>query len=116
MDMIFPISYSPPTGATVTTTDYETPNAAASEKQAKAEDEYIEIGQDRQVSKTQKKRGRRDDGDLVMIVNDDFTVGENFGDHHQEVEGENDGASDAEQCDLGEIQMSYQQHGLNNAE
>lgn len=93
----------------MTTADHEASNAPKSKKQTEAENKHIQIGQNRLSRQPKKERRSCDHSDFVMVIDDDFTVGEDLGDHHQKVEGEDDGSGDAEQCKLRQAEARGKQ-------
>ena len=100
----------------MTATDHETSDASESEKQSEPENEDVKIRQHRISSKSKEEPGGGDNSDFVMVVNDNFAIGKNFGHHHQNVERQDDGASDAKKRELGEAEMPDKQHGQHEGE
>jgi hypothetical protein len=114
--VVVTVFHSPSTRPAVTAADHQTSDAAAGKEEAQAENEYVEIGQHGAAREPKKERRGGEDRDFVVVIDDDLSVGEDLGDDHQEVEGEDYGSGDAEEGELGEAEMFDEKHGLQEGE
>ena len=78
---MFVISDPPAAGAAMATSDEQTSDAAASEEDSKAEDEDVEIRKHGLMQKAQEKSYTGENGDFVVIIDDEFVAGQDFGGH-----------------------------------